>query len=244
MTQANTSAVVTGASTGIGRAIAVELARQEMHVALLGRSTTGLKETAQKIVESGGEASIHPLDLRMVEEIPNLASQIIDSVPNLRVIVNVAGVWHDDSRAFQGPLVYETPTSESLEVLTVGLTAPFILTASLLPPLIQARTGHVINISGTFSDGAKGWLHYYTSKKAIEAFTIGLAQELRDFEIQVNCICPADVATEAYIQFYPDFASSAVKPEEIAEVACQLLAPPFRHVTGQIMEVRNRNDHD
>jgi NAD(P)-dependent dehydrogenase (short-subunit alcohol dehydrogenase family) len=82
------------------------------------------------------------------------------------------------------------------------------------------------------------------SKKALEDFTVGLAQELRDFEIQVNCISPADVATEAYVRFYPEYAAAAVQPEEVAEVVVALVSDQFRHVTGQIIEVRNRADHE
>ena len=160
------------------------------------------------------------------------------------MIANVAGVWHNSERAYQGPRLNETPTAEIIEVLDVGIRAPMILTARLLGGMIERRSGHVLNISGTFSSGGATWLHYYVSKKAIEEFTKGLAQELRDYEIQVNCISPADVATEPYKNFYPEYAASALQPAEIAEVALELLSPACRHISGQIIEVRNRSDHE
>ena len=118
-----------------------------------------------------------------------------------------------------------------------------VLTSLLLPSMVRRNAGHVLNISGVFSGGADGWLHYYVSKKALEAFTIGLAQEVWDVEVQVNCISPADVATEPYERFYPESADRALKPEEVAEVALMLLGDASRHITGQIIEVRNRADH-
>ena len=254
----NTSAVVTGASVGIGRAIAAGLASEGARTALIARSSNGLAETASLVEEAGGEALVCPTDLRDVDAVQKTVSRILTAWGKVNVIANVAGVWHDETRAFSGPLLHETPADEILAVLDVGIRAPMILTSALLPGMVghqvlsDARSpeyrprpvsGFVLNISGTFSSGGAGWLHYYVSKKAIEAFTVGLAQELRPFEIQVNCISPADVATEPYKRFYPEHAESALQPEEVAEFALQLMRDSHRHLTGQVIELRNRADH-
>jgi len=238
-----TTSVVTGASTGIGRAIAQELGGPGNTVALLGRNIQGLNETAKLVSARGGTAVVVPCDLSSIESITEAAAQVV-SRGRVDVIANVAGVWHNSEKAYQGPLLFATPASEIAEVLDAGLRGNVILTSLLLPAMVPYKAGHVINISGTFSSGAKGWLHYYISKKGMESFTVGLAQELRDSEIQVNCVSPADVATEAYLRFYPEYAASAVKPEEVAEVVRTLLEPAMRHVSGAIMEVRNRKDHE
>jgi NAD(P)-dependent dehydrogenase (short-subunit alcohol dehydrogenase family) len=237
------TAVITGASTGIGRAIAVALAEQGAHTALLGRRMDHLRETSDLVRRVGGSAMVYKVDLQDALATQQIAARILDENDRLAVIANVAGVWHDDTKAYQGPLLHETPVEETLEVLRVGIEAPMVLTAKLLPPMVEAREGHVVNVSGTFSDGGKGWLHYYVSKKALENFTIGLAQELRPFDMQVNCVSPADVATEAYARFYPDDAESALHPADVAEVVVNLLGDACRHVTGQIVEVRNRSAH-
>jgi len=238
------TAVVTGASIGIGRAIAVALGQEGWTVALLARRQTALEETARLVSAAGGTAIEYCVDLRDIPAVLRTASNIRANAPSLRLIANVAGVWHDDKVAFQGPLLHETPSNQIVEVMQVGGLAPLILTAALLPSMVDAKSGHVINISGTFSAGARGWLHYYVSKKAIEAFTIGLAQELRRFEIQVNCVCPADVATEPYKRFYPEYATSALQPEEVAQLVMGLMSPMNRHVTGQVIEIRNRSEHE
>lgn len=235
----NTTAVVTGASTGIGRAIAVELGARGATVNLLGRSLAGLEETRRIISEAGGDAEVIETDLRDVGSLGGVAERI-GRGPRVSVIANVAGVWHNDDHAFHGPLLHQTPVEQTLEVLDVGIRAPMVLTALLLPFMLGAREGHVINISGTFSSGGKGWLHYFVSKKALEEFTKGLADELRDQGVQVNCVCPADVATEALVKFFPEDATFALAPQDVAEVVGLLLSPVARNVTGQVIEVRNR----
>ena len=236
--------VVTGASVGIGRAIAAALGSHSASVALVARSQPQLAETADLVRSAGGTATVHPVDLRDMQAVEMLAEQLSEQFSGISLIANVAGVWHDADRAYQGPLLHETPTSEILNVLDVGIRAPMILTARLLPKMLNQANGHVINISGTFSGGGASWLHYYVSKKALEQLTIGLAQELRKFEIQVNCVSPADVATEPYKTFYPHDAESALQPQDIAEVVLELLSPACRNITGQIVEVRNRRDHE
>lgn len=236
--------VITGASIGIGRSLAVALGRQGASLALLARSKDRLDETQVLVEAAGGKARSYPTDFRDIEAVSQSAESILRDFGDIFLIANVAGVWHDEDKAYQGPLLPETPTEEILEVLDVGIRAPIVLTSRLLPSMVEQKAGHVINISGTFSDGAKGWLHYYVSKKALEEFTVGLAQEMRDFEIQVNCISPADVATEPYKRFYPEYAAQALQPEEIAEVALMLLAESSRHISGQIIEIRNRSDHE
>lgn len=233
--------VVTGASVGIGRALAIAYGSRGAAVGLIARSRGALEDTAHLVQAAGGSATVHVTDLTDVAAVEELATGLAAS-GEMFVIANVASVWHDAGRAFQRPL-FETPTAEILQVMDVGIRAPMVLTTRLLPRMIERRSGHVINISGTFANGGANWLHYYVSKKALEEFTRGLAQELRPFEIQVNCISPAEVATEPYKNFFPEFASSALQPSEIAEVALELLSPSCRHITGQVIEVRNRTDH-
>lgn len=244
MTNPSRCAVLTGASTGIGRALAVRLAQDGWHCALLARRPDALAETARLVDAAGGTATVTGLDLADARLVTAAADQLAASLPSLDLIANVAGVWHDAEKAYQGPLLHETPSAQISEVMNVGALAPLLLSSALLRRMITARRGHVINVSGTFSSGGAGWLHYFVSKKAIEAFTVALAQELRRFEIQVNCISPADVATEEYKRFYPQYAAAALPPADVADFAVSLMAPSNRHITGQIIELRNRTDHE
>ena len=97
------------------------------------------------------------------------------------------------------------------------------------------KKSKIINISGTFESGAKGWLPYYVSKKAIEDLTIGLAQELECKDIQVNAISPSDCATFAYKKYFPQYINEAIAPEKIAQFVVDLCQ---KDITGKVFVLK------
>jgi len=239
------TAIVTGASRGIGREIAKAIAANGGRVGLVGRSVEGLKETQKSILGSGGEAKIFPTDLRDERAINKLASDVKEVWGDIDILVNVAGVWHNGNIMYYGPHLEDTPAEQVNEVLDVGIRAPMLLTRLLIPGMIRKKRGKILQISGGFA-GAKdaiGWPHYYVSKKAIEHFTEGLAEELREHEIQVNCISPWFVATEPVYKFFPEEAEKALDPVEVAKFAIFLLSEDADHITGAVIILRNKSDH-
>jgi NAD(P)-dependent dehydrogenase (short-subunit alcohol dehydrogenase family) len=108
-----------------------------------------------------------------------------------------------------------------LDTCFVVLIAPTLL-SSCTAAVDAGSMSRIINLSGTFEDGAKGWLPYYVSKKAIEDLTVGLAEELSGRGIRVSGISPSDTATEAYRQYFPEYIPDAIEPEEIAKFAIHL----------------------
>lgn len=238
------TAVVTGASTGIGRAIAVALAREGVRLALIARPSERLDRSKRIIEQAGGTAATFPCDLRDVIAIEGIARDIEQQLGPADIIVNCAGVWHNDDRVYAGVPLQATPVDQILEVIQVTLIAPFILTRMLLPRMIERKAGKILQISGTFESGATGWLHYFVAKKGLEQFTEGLAQELREHQIQVNTISPSDTRTEAYARFFPESSDSdCVTSEEIAHKALFLLSESADNVTGACIVVRNKAAH-
>jgi 3-oxoacyl-[acyl-carrier protein] reductase len=234
------TALVTGGSTGIGREIGKALAANGARVALAARSIPGLKESQKIIHEAGGNAEIFPTNLREIDQINELASNVLKLSGSVDILVNVAGVWHNDKIAYAGVPLVNTPAEQIDEVLDVGIRAPMHLTRALLPGMVQKKEGKIISISGTFASGGAGWLHYYVSKLALEHFTVGLAQELREHEIQVNCISPSDVNTDALRRFFPDDAKTAIDPAEIGRLAVFLASTEAEHITGQCIVIKNK----
>ena len=100
------------------------------------------------------------------------------------------------------------------------------------------KNGKILNISGTFENGAKGWLPYFVSKKAIEDLTIGLAEELKEKQIHVNCISPSDTATKQYKKYFPQYIKEAISPEKIANYATFLCSEKANTITGQIFVMK------
>ncbi len=235
-------AVVTGASTGIGQAMAKAIAQKGARVALVGRNEAKLKETEQLIVELTGEARVFVADLRDENSINKLVSDVKDVWGTVDVVANVAGVWHDNENIYYGAPLHETPSEQINEVLDVNIRAPMLLTRLLIPGMVEKRQGKIINISGTFAYGGAKWLHYYVSKLAVEHFTIGLADELREHQIQVNCISPSDVATEALKKFFAEDAETALKSSDVADMAIFLICDEVAdQITGQTIVLKNKD---
>lgn len=237
-------AVVTGATRGLGREIAVTLGSAGARVGLVGRSAQGLGETKRLIGQPGTE--IFSTDLRDEGDINTLAASVKTSFGAVDILVNAAGVWHDEQTKYHGPRLSETPIERIHEVLDVGIRAPLLLTRLLLPGMIQRGAGKILQISAMSTgphDGV-GWIHYYVANKALDAFTAALAVELREHNIQVNCIAPCFVATDSVKRFYPsEFLPKALQPGDVAQVAAFLLSSAADHISGQVIALRSKHDH-
>lgn len=212
--------LATGASTGIGKAIATAFTNQGAQVLTTSRSSGAF-----------------PADLSTAEGIIKLTEEIKAKCASIYAIINVAAIWHTQDKVLAGIDFDKFSVQEIVSTLNVGTLAPLLLVNQLLP--LMPSGGKVVNISGTFESGAKGWLPYYVSKKAIEAFTIGLAQELANKNIQVNCVSPSDTLTESYKKFFPQSATpdQGVGPEQVANEVLSF-ANPSSAITGQIKIVK------
>lgn len=240
MKYSNKNIIVTGASTGIGRELAIAFAKEGANVALLARSAERLNQTKDLIDEFGGKSWVFPINLRKLDEINNCVKLVNNLWNSIHIIIHAAGVWHNGNIVYAGVPLIDTPSEQIDEVLDVGIRAPMHLTKLFLPNLIKNKGAKIICISGTFASGGAGWLHYYISKLALEHFTIGLAQELRQYEIQVNCISPSDTNTEALRKFFPEDAKTALPTTEIANLALYLASPAADNITGQVIVIKNK----
>lgn len=228
--------IVTGASTGIGRAISIELGRQGATVALVARRKNRLEETKNLVEKAGGKAIIFEADLSEVSSINSLIQVIKQSTNKVDVLVNVAGIWHGDGEVYAEKDFETFDQKVVLDTFSVGLIAPTLLVHGLVK--LMPKGSSIINISGTFENRAKGWLPYYVSKRGIEDLTIGLLEELKDRGINVNCISPSDTATEEYIKYFPEDAINANSPENIAREALNQI---HLEQTGQFVVIKNGN---
>lgn len=137
---------------------------------------------------------------------------------------------------YAGKRFEEFPERVILDTLMVGTIAPMLLVRAFVP--LMPSGSRIINISGTFESGAKGWLPYYVSKRAIEDLTIGLADELKTKGILVNAISPSDTATEAYQKYFPQYVDGAIDPEEIAQEAVFLCSQDANEITGKVFVMK------
>lgn len=234
----NTVAVVTGASMGLGRALAQAIAVRGGKVALVARRTDQLKETQKLIHEQGGQAEIFPTDLNSSQAIAKLAQEVQALWGTVTILANVAGAWHDESRTYIGPLLHEIPSQEIDISLNINLRAPMLLSQAFLGGMIAQKRGKIINLSGSFPEHGYGHLHYYVGKLGVEKFTYGLAHEVAEHNIQVNCISPGDFATESLQKFYPEYLYMAIDPDDIVQLALFLLENKAAdHITGEVIKI-------
>jgi NAD(P)-dependent dehydrogenase (short-subunit alcohol dehydrogenase family) len=218
--------LITGASSDIGRAIALKFARPQTTLILSGRDKARLTEASRQVQRRGGQSQIVIADLSAKAGINKLIRATKAKAPTLDVFVHTAAIWHDDRRAFCG-IDYENYSPEViLDTFMVGLVAPALLAQAFIP--LMPTGGNILTISGTFADGAKGWLPYFASKRGLEDFSVGLAEELQRKDIRVHCLSPSDVATGAYKKYFPEYAGSALSPKTVADRATALCAqnPP------------------
>jgi 3-oxoacyl-[acyl-carrier-protein] synthase III len=233
-------ALVTGAGRGIGRAIALELARRGANVALNYRSdTTHAESAAAEIRQLGVESMLVQGDVSEKGEAHRIVKEVLDKWQRLDILVNNAGITRDRS-------MRRMTEDDWAEVINVNLNGTFYCTSAAIPAMINQRFGRIINISSVVGQmGAFGQANYSASKGGIIAFTKTLALEMAKFNITANAIAPGFTSTEM-VDAIPEEIAAQIKakiplgrfasPEEIAKAA-GFLAADADYITGQELNV-------
>lgn len=225
-----TVAVVTGASQGIGKAIALELARAGANVVLVARTQEKLEQVAAEINKAGaGSALVAPTDLTQEESIKNLVETVEQECGRLDILVNNAG--QTLSRTLE-----ETTCEDWDRVMATNARSAFLLCRESVRLLRQAQPGYIVNISSVV--GVKGYpkqIAYTASKHAMRGMSIAMAEELREENIRVHVICPGGVLTEMVDSVRPDIKKDElILPEEIAELVRYLVTHEGKGVVDEI----------
>ena len=182
-------ALVTGASQGIGRACAIELAKAGAHVALAARNESKLAEVAAEIAAAGGTASAFALDISSGESIKACAKAVLAHFGKLEILVNNAGITRDG-------LSMRMRRNDWDDVLNTNLTGAFLMTQAVMSPLLKARWGRIINITSVVGEtGQAGQVNYAASKAGLIGLTKSLARELASRAITVNAVAPGYIET-------------------------------------------------
>jgi 3-hydroxybutyrate dehydrogenase len=248
---ANRTALVTGAGRGIGRAIALALAREGARVAMTARTAAELEETAGAVASQGSRAVTLTADLADRDVARRLVAEVAAVLGPIDILVNNAGVG---SSPKPRPVVDFDDDFWEL-TLAVNLTAPFLLCKAALPAMLARRWGRIINIASI--NGKTGSFHgaaYAASKHGLLGLTRTLALEVAREGITVNAICPGPVHTimndrrVAYdaqrrgVSFDEQAQSltpigGRLEPDDIAPLAVYLASDDARMVTGQAWNI-------
>ena len=219
--------VVTGASRGLGRALALAFAQERVHLVINSRSEDSLGPVAGEAKETGAEVLAVPADVSAGAEVKRLVDESVRRFGRIDVLVNNAGLL--------GPRVpiEEYPEDEWRRVLDANLTAPFLLSKAVIPHMPEG--GSIVNVtSGVSIDGRAEWGAYSVSKFGVEGLTQILAAELKDHGIRVNSVDPGGMRTEMRAAAYPDEdPTTRITPEENTAVFLYLASDESREVTGE-----------
>ena len=216
---ANRVALVTGASRGIGRAVAVGLAREGAHVVLLARTTGGLEEVDDEIRAAGGTATLVTLDLRKPDKVDALGPTLYQRWGKLDILVANAGVLGPIS-----PLPHITADAWN-EVIDINLTANWRLIRSLDPLLRRADAARAVFVSSGAASGKNAyWGPYAVSKAGLEALVKTYAHEVASTAIKVNILNPGPVRTTMRQRAFPgENPETLPAPEALVPLFLDLL---------------------
>jgi 3-oxoacyl-[acyl-carrier protein] reductase len=233
-------AVVTGASQGLGRAIAEALAAAGATVALVARSAGKLADVAAGIRASGGTAEEFPCDVSKGDEVANVVEQVVEKLGRLDILVNNAGVTRDT-------LLPRMSDEEWDEVLTTNLRGPFLFMRAASRPMMQQRYGRIINVSSVSGlIGNPGQANYSASKAGLVGLTRTVSKELAGRKVTVNAVAPGFIASDMTAALGPALLDEVKKRVpakrlgeawEIAEAVLFLAAPSSSYITGQVLVV-------
>ena len=233
-------ALVSGASQGIGRACALELAKAGAVVALAARNESKLAEVAQEIAAAGGKALRFALDVASEESVRNGAKAILEQLGKVEILVNNAGITRDG-------LVMRMKRADWDDVLGTNLTGAFLLTQGLLPAMLRNRWGRVINITSVVGrTGQAGQVNYASAKAGMIGFTRALAREVAARNVTVNAVAPGYIETPmtAVLDEKQRAAMMAQIPlgragtdREIAQCVLFLASDAASYITGHVLDV-------
>lgn len=223
-------ALVTGASRGIGRAVALTLAEQNVHVLLLARTQGGLEDVYDEIVSAGGEATGVPMDITDYDAIDRLGGVIAERWGKLDVFIGNAGILGPIS-----PVAHMTP-DEFEKTLAVNVTANARLIRALEPLLLASDHGRAVFLTSGAAYSAKPfWGAYSTSKAALDALVKSWANEQKNTSLKVNLYSPGPVRTAMRAQAMPgENPSTLSTAEDVAPQIISLCAPDYQETGGII----------
>lgn len=232
-------AIVTGASRGIGRAIALALAEEGAKVVVnYARSGDAAHAVVKEIADQGGEAMAVQADVSDADQVQNLVTETRNQWGQIDVLVNNAGITRDT-------LLLRMKVEDWQSVINLNLTGVFLCTQAVSKMMLKQRQGRIINIASVAGQmGNPGQANYSAAKAGVIGFTKTMAKELASRNVTVNAVAPGFIATEMTSELNAEEILNYIplgrygKPEEVAGMVRFLASDPAAaYVTGQVFNV-------
>jgi 3-oxoacyl-[acyl-carrier protein] reductase len=235
----NKVAVITGASRGIGRVIALHLAREGAKVALVWRNQS-IEPVIKEIRDLGAEAEGFQADISKKEQVDDMVKKILNFFSKIDILVNNAGMTKDN-------LLVTMKQDEWENVINTNLFGVYNCSKAVLRPMIKQRSGKIINISSIVGlIGNPGQTNYAAAKAGIIGFSKALAKEIASRNIYVNVIAPGFIETQMTQELNNNVKENLLrkiplgrfgKPEDVAELVIFLASEKSNYITGQVFVI-------
>ena len=228
--------LVTGATKGIGRAIALAFAREGAFVAVNGRNEERITQVAQEVEAVGGSAMGVRADVGDSVQVGEMVGEVLRRMKRIDVLVNNAGIYEIVS-------IREMTEERWDRVMRTNLKGTYNCTKAVIETMIEQRYGKIINIGS--SSGKTGSIlplaHYAASKAGVICFTKSMARELAPHMINVNCVCPGVIETDMTVDIVDEKREQIPlgigQPEDVANAVLFLASDEAKYITGEIMDV-------
>ena len=233
-------ALITGASRGLGRAVALAFAREGAHLTICARGAAALEAVAAEVRAAGQAVLAIRADVRDSRDIERVVALTLERFQRIDILVNNA------SELGPTPLPYlvDYPPDAFTDVLQVNVVAPFRLSQAVIRSMLTQREGVVINVSSDAAvTGYPGWGAYSASKAALDGLTRTWAAELEGTGIRIHAVDPGDMDTAMHRAADPDAdPSELARPDDVAEAFVRLASEPYpdpRLEARELLEVRS-----
>ena len=249
----NSTAIVTGASKGLGRAIALDLSKRGANVVCVARGRADLERVVGEIADVGGRAIAIPCDVSLATDVDRMAEQVLDQFGHVDMLINNAGI--------QGPFgwIVDYDPAEWDRIMAINLRGPFLCCRAVLPDMIARRSGKIVNVAAGVAEERVdyGVAAYYASKAGLINFTRQLAAEVKRHRIFVNAIDPGGMtthmsdeimatekATDSFdgTQTNKDPSIRLRPAEAIVPMVMFLLSEDSDMMTGRLLQASSRDD--
>ncbi|MFC1886522.1 SDR family NAD(P)-dependent oxidoreductase [Thermodesulfobacteriota bacterium] len=237
-------AIITGASRGLGKAMALELARAGASVAVAARTVRRgqsklsgtIYETVNEIEKTGGTAMPVRCDVTDETEVAEMVEKVLSRFGRVDIMVNNAGVTTPE------PFLDLSIKKWDL-VTAVNLRGTFLCSKAVLPPMVEQQSGHIVNLSSILAKTVRYSIPYGATKAAIERFTLGLAKEMRRYNIAVNALQPDFTVTEAVLEYRKGIdVTGWQKPDMWGKYLVLIAGQSAADLTGKILDESTLRD--
>lgn len=240
MTLQGKVAIVTGGTRGIGRAVAVALAREGAAVTLCARDLAQAEKVAADLRDTGAQALAVKADVAQASDVEELVNACLARFERVDILVNNAGITRDG-------LLLRMKDEDWDAVLNVNLRGAFYCTRAALRPMLKQRAGRIINITSVVGVmGNPGQANYVASKAGIIGLTKAVAREVVSRGITVNAVAPGFIETDMTERLSPELKAQMLaqiplgrfgKPEEVAALVLFLASDRASYITGQVLHI-------